>query len=60
MNRMLLETRPAAPDQGSEDEYLIDSLNEDGLLGCPLARIANCFDTAVPVVEAVSGTISRR
>lgn len=34
-------------------EYIIGSLNEDGLLGCPLSEIAAYFDVAEAAVEAV-------
>lgn len=34
-------------------EYIIGSLNEDGLLGCPVAEIATYFDVPEATVEAV-------
>ncbi|MBK8165949.1 MAG: RNA polymerase factor sigma-54 [bacterium] len=34
-------------------EYIVGSLNEDGLLGCPVAEIAAYFDVSEAAVEAV-------
>jgi RNA polymerase sigma-54 factor len=34
-------------------EYIVGSLNEDGLLGCPLSEIAAYFDVSEAAVEAV-------